>query len=183
MVQPAIDAVSVKPFPTAKQSLAATEAALRLARDVGGAAAERRRSGSRYRRVRAYGREPAERGEPSQPHLERALERRARARPRGRARRRRTRLTPADDPALARLAQRVEVLADPELDAGYPARWPARVTVGGASATVIDATGDPPANGIEAVRAKWERLGRSLDGLGAGPPGALAPALRAQLAR
>ncbi len=147
----AIDEVSVKPFPIAKQSLAAIEAALRLrdraelgparihvpdayARMVGAAA----RSESRLSRLSSASwnlalalRRPQELQD-----LERPLS--------------------PDDPQLARLSASFEVVEDPELSRLYPHRWPARVEMSGHSETVIDAIGDPPGgNDLAAIDAKW----------------------------
>lgn len=148
---PAIADVSVKPFPIAKQSLAAVEAVLRLrgraepgpvrvhvpdayARMIGAAplATSRlsRLSSARWNVALALLR-------PEELHdVERSY--------------------PVDDAELASLAGQVEVVAAPELSRLYPSRWPARVEISGLSVTVVETTGDPPrANGLEAVDAKW----------------------------
>jgi 2-methylcitrate dehydratase PrpD len=147
---PAIDAVSVKPFPTAKQSLAAVEATLLLAGD-----------GARGR-IRVHVPEAYARMIAGPPLPDSRLSRVSSARwnvalallapdelhdvARGRA---------VDDPQLAPVAAGVEVLADPELSRLFPARWPARVELDGRTETIIDASGDPPANGLSAIEAKW----------------------------
>jgi len=147
----AIDEVSVKPFPIAKQSLAAVEAALRLrdcaelgpvrvhvpgayARMIGAAAQAESRlsrlSSAAWNLALAFCR-PEELQD-----LERTLS--------------------PDDQQLARLSASIEVVDDPELSLFYPLRWPARVEMSGHVETVIDAIGDPPiGNDLAAVEAKW----------------------------
>jgi 2-methylcitrate dehydratase PrpD len=149
---PAVDEVSVKPFPTAKQSLAAVEAARRLTdrAQVGGpirvhvpdAYASMVRSApradSRLSRLSSAGWNVAlALRRPEELHdVERAL-------------------TP-EDPELAHVAANVEIVADPELSRLYPARWAARVEIAGNVETVVDTTGDPSrGNGLDAVEAKW----------------------------
>jgi 2-methylcitrate dehydratase PrpD len=149
---PAVREVSVKPFPAAKQSVAAAEAAMQLPGAARGPvrvfvpaqyqemvagpplAASRlsRVSSVRWNVALALVR-------PSELHdVERAAE--------------------VDDPELSRIVQSVDVTADPELSHLYPERFPARVESGGLSETVLDSTGDPPAgNNFEAVDAKWDR--------------------------
>jgi 2-methylcitrate dehydratase PrpD len=147
---PAIDAVSVKPFPTAKQSLAAVEATLRLAGD------------GVPDRIRVHVPEAYARMIAAPPLPDSRLSRVSSARwnvalallapgelhdvARGRA---------VDDAQLAPVAAGVEVLADPELSRLFPGRWPARVELSGRTETVIDASGDPPASGLPAIDAKW----------------------------
>jgi 2-methylcitrate dehydratase PrpD len=164
---PAIEAVSVKPFPTAKQSLAAVEAALALRRGDGrGGAAE----GIVVRVPEAYARMIA-----AAPRPDSRLSRVSSAgwnvalalvapeslhdveRVRG-----------LEDPELAQVAAGVEVVADGELSRLYPTRWPARVELlgSGRSETVLDTTGDPSCgNGLEAVDAKWRARPEDLQGL------------------
>ncbi len=157
----AIDGVSVKPFPIAKQSLAAVEAALRLrdraelgpvrvhvpdayAQMVGAAARAESRlsrlSSARWNLALALSR-------PQELHdLERTLS--------------------PDDPQLARLAASTEVVEDPELSRLYPLRWPARVEMSGHSETVVDAIGDPPrGNDLAAIDAKWHERSEELQPL------------------
>jgi 2-methylcitrate dehydratase PrpD len=157
----AIDAVSVKPFPTAKQSLAAVEAALRL-RGVAGRGPVRVHVPGAYAQMVA-----------AEPRTESRLSRLSSARwnvalalsqPQalhdiGRS------LSP-DDPELAGVAALVDVVGDPELSDLYPARWPARVEIAGVTETVVNATGDPPqGNDLEAVDAKWRERPEQLQQL------------------
>ncbi|HUY59724.1 MAG TPA: MmgE/PrpD family protein [Solirubrobacteraceae bacterium] len=175
---PAIGAVSVKPFPTAKQSLAATEAALRLralvavdeislvrvhvpdayahmvANPPSAASRLSRMSSARWNVALALTR-------PNELHdVERAV--------------------PLDDPEPARVAALVEVVADPEMARLYPNRWPARVVIGDVEEVVVNASGDPPANGREAVEAKWRERRQPLDAFSASSPYELDDALRAR---
>jgi 2-methylcitrate dehydratase PrpD len=148
---PAAREVSVKPFPVAKQCLAAAEAALAL----GGRAAASP--------LRVHVPEPYAEMVAAAPLAESRLSRIASvrwnvslalARPSELHDVERT--AAVDDAKLAAIARRVEVVADPELSRLYPARWPARVDAEGASETVVDAAGDPPAdNGFATVDAKW----------------------------
>ncbi|MGH2876402.1 MAG: MmgE/PrpD family protein, partial [Solirubrobacteraceae bacterium] len=157
----AIGQVSVKPFPTAKQSLAAVEAALRLGPDAG---AQRVRvhvpeayatmidvaaqSGSRLSRMASARWNVAL--ALSSPEDLHDVER----------------LRPVDDPQLAPIAERVDVIADPGLSALYPAQWPARVEASGRSETVLDAPGDPAVgNGLPAVDDKWRGRRETIDDL------------------
>lgn len=164
----AIDAVSVKPFPTAKQSLSATEAALSLAARVPADAV----GSVRVEVPTAYARMVANAPRTSS-RLSRIASARwnvalAMARP-GALDDVERAISPAE-PALARLAGLVEVVADAHLDALYPRRWPAQVIINEVAELVVDATGDPPANGRDAVAAKWRRRGvplTILDGLDA----------------
>jgi 2-methylcitrate dehydratase PrpD len=147
----AVQEVSLKPFPAAKQTVAATEAALRLRDHVergpvrvyvpeqyvamvaGAPLAESRLSrisSARWSVVLALAR-------PSELHDV-------------------ARAAAVDDPELSAVARLVEVIADPELSRFYPKQFPARVEAEGLSETVVDATGDPPhGNNFEAVDAKW----------------------------
>jgi 2-methylcitrate dehydratase PrpD len=152
-VPPAVRDVSVKPFPAAKQSLAATEAALRL-RDRANRSAVRvcvpehyvgmvapmPRGTSRLSRISSVPWNVAlALARPSELHdVERA--------------------TTVDDPELSRIAGQVEVVADSDLSRLYPAQWPARVETGAVSETVVDTTGDPSTgNGFQAVDEKWRQ--------------------------
>ena len=93
----------------------------------------------------------------------------------------------ADDGQLEDLAGRVEVRPDDGLQSEYPQRWPARVVLSTSGSSVaggrelaelvVDAIGDPPANGEELVRTKWARLGGSLAGLDSQSPRELDAAL------
>jgi 2-methylcitrate dehydratase PrpD len=143
--------VSAKPFPVAKQSLAAAQAALAL----GGRAAA---STLRVHVPEAYAEMVA-----SAPLTESRLSRIASVRRNIALALARPpelhdieRTAAVDDPELSGIAGSVEVVADPELSRLYPRRWPARVEAGAASETVVDAAGDPPAdNGFATVDAKW----------------------------
>ncbi len=172
----AVDAVSVKPFPIAKQSLAATLAALALADRVAGgeAGTVRVHVPSAYAPMVARAADPASRlSRLSSARWNVAL---ALAWSQGLADVERS---PSEhDDRVRELAERVEVLPDEELSAEFPRRWPARVTLGdGGELVVLDAFGDPPGNGRAAVIAKWARLGDSLAGLDARSPRELDAAL------
>ena len=148
----AIEEVSVKPFPTAKQSLAAVEAALLLrdraelgpvrvhvpdayAEMIGAAPLRESRlsrlSSARWNVALAL-------CQPQELHdIERSLS--------------------PGEPEFARIAASVEIFSDPALSSLYPSRWPARVEMSGLSETVIDATGDPPqGNDPKTIDAKWQ---------------------------
>jgi 2-methylcitrate dehydratase PrpD len=173
----AISAVSVKPFPTAKQSLAAVEAALRLrgragpgrilvrvpnayAHMVGAPLIANSRlsrvSSARWNVALALGR-------PEELHdVQRACS--------------------VDDPEIDSLAANVDVLADPELNRLYPARWPARVEISGHSETVVDATGDPPEGSrLKTIDAKWRGRPEQLHPVRKAALAADLPSLRALL--
>jgi len=150
---PAVDEVSIKPFPVAKQSLAAAEAALRLgdagpvrvgvpvdyAEMVGATASPDSRlsrlASARWNVALALVR-------PAALH---DVERRA------------------DDAEIRDMADLVEVGPDATLSPLYPARFPALVEAGGRSETVIDAPGDPPSNDFEAVDRKWRERPEEVD--------------------
>ena len=147
---PAIEHVSVKPMPVAKQCLAAVEAALRIHVDDAP-------SGICVKVPQAYAGMVA-----APPSPVSRLSRLASARWNVAL----ALLAPAElhdversrveDPELSALAARIEVVDDPELSDLYPLRWPAKVEVAGRSEAVIDATGDPAnGNGLEAVDEKW----------------------------
>lgn len=150
---PAVSKVSVKPFPVAKQSVAATEAALRL----------RGRRDQRPVRVHV----PEEYVHMvAQPPLAASRLSRISSVPwnvalaliRPSELHDVSRAAAVDDPELSAIARRVEVIADPELSRLYPERWPARIETGALSETVVDAMGDPPAgNDFEAVEEKWRQ--------------------------
>jgi 2-methylcitrate dehydratase PrpD len=147
----AIGQVSIKPFPIAKQSLAAVEATLLLGEGVGpgpirvyvpDAYAEMiatlpsadsrliRLSSARWNIALAL----------RQPEELHDVERSA---------------SPGDA-VLAHTAANVEIFPDPRLSCFYPGHWSARVEVSGRSETVVEATGDPPqGNDLAAVEAKW----------------------------
>lgn len=147
----AVREVSVKPFPAAKQSIAATEGALRLLgradrspirvyvpEEYANMAAAAPLAASRLSRISSVPWNVAlALVRPSELHdVERAAA--------------------VDDAELSALARLVDVAADPELSRLYPRRWPARIEAGTLSETVVDATGDPPlGNGFEAVDEKW----------------------------
>jgi 2-methylcitrate dehydratase PrpD len=175
-VENAIDEVSVKPFPTAKQSLAAVEASLRLRGRVAvedisvirvhvpgpyaAMVSNPPSANSRLSRISSVRWNvalalicPAELDD-----LERTVS--------------------LDDAALAKMADRVEIVADPSLEGEFPARWPARVVIADADELVVDAPGDPPGNGLDAVAAKWRRRGLACDGLTGTRPSDLDHALR-----
>lgn len=155
----AIDQVSVKPFPTAKQSLAAVEATLRLRESVAEPGPVRvyvpdayaymiaaaPRADSRLSRLSSAGwnvalalRQPGELHD-----IERSVL--------------------PDDPLLAHIAANVEIVRDPELSRLYPNRWPARVELSGRSETVVDAIGDPlQGNDLAAIEAKWHERPESI---------------------
>jgi 2-methylcitrate dehydratase PrpD len=175
--EPAIDAVSVKPFPTAKQSLAATEAALRLSAHV----AVEQISHVRVHVPDAYAQMVANApsGESRLSRISSARWNVALALARPDELHDVERAVSVDDPKLAHLAALVEVVADHELDQHFPIRWPARVVIGDAEEEVVDAPGDPPANGRDMLDAKWAARGQPLDWLGACSPNSLDEALRA----
>lgn len=161
---PAIETVSVKPFPAAKQSLAAVEAVLALRGGSGGDVAGR----IVVRVPEAYARMIA-----APPLADSRLSRVSSApwnvalalvAPESLHDVERAR--PLDDPSLARVAAGVEVVADEGLSRLYPARWPARVDLGGRTETVLDATGDPSCgNGLDAIDAKWRERPEDLGAL------------------
>jgi 2-methylcitrate dehydratase PrpD len=159
----AIEAVSVKPFPSAKQSLAAVEAALRLrGGDTSGRIVVRvPRACARMIAAPALPDSRLSRVSSARWNVALALLAPEELHDVERAR-------PVDDPGLAAVAARVEVAADEELARHYPARWPARVELSERSETVLDATGDPSCgNGLDALDAKWharpEQLGALRD--------------------
>ena len=175
---PAIDAVSVKPFPTAKQSLAAAHAAFALR----GRISVEEISGVRVYVPGAYAHMIANapnavsrlsRISSARWNVALALLRPAQLHDVERA-------APVDDPALAHLAALVEVHADAQLERLFPDRWPARVVIGDAEEVVIDAPGDPPANGRECVEAKWHARGVGLDRILLRSPREIDDALRAR---
>jgi 2-methylcitrate dehydratase PrpD len=147
---PAIELVSVKPIPVAKQCLGAVEAAGRMQVDgapnrirvkvpqaYAGMVAAPPSSASRLSRLSSAPWNVAlALLAPGELHdLDRSR---------------------VEDPELSALAARIEVLGDAELSDMYPLRWPAKVEVDGRTETVIDATGDPAnGNGLEAVDEKW----------------------------
>lgn len=172
---PAIDAVSVKPFPVAKQSLALTEAALRLRRRAAGdeAAPIRVHVPPVYAQMVAQPPRAASRlSRVSSARWNVAL---ALVRPGELHDVERT--AAVTDPELSRVAERVEVVPDAELMGHFPNRWPARLVIADEEELVIDAPGDPPANDRAAVEAKWATRGMALDGIGAAWPEALDEAL------
>jgi 2-methylcitrate dehydratase PrpD len=159
---PAVESVSVKPFPTAKQSLAATRAALDL-RD--GLSAD---AMAQVGRVRVYVPEAYAGMVANPPRADSRLSRMSSARwnvalalaaPDELADVERATLP--DVPHLARLMDRIEVAADPGLGEHFPGHWPARVVIDELEAAVVSAPGDPPGNGRAAVEAKWAARGRS----------------------
>lgn len=160
----ALEETSVKPFPVAKQVLAAVEAAQRLAQQ-----AEYRT----IRTIRLFVPEPylGVIGRSARPdsrlsrissgswNLALAL-----AQPEGLLDVERA--APAlDTPELARLAQLVEIRTDGDLLTHYPRRWPARVELEtehrALAEFVVDAPGDPGGGEPpeELVEHKWRRLG------------------------
>ncbi|MFZ1994986.1 MAG: MmgE/PrpD family protein [Solirubrobacteraceae bacterium] len=155
----AIEEVSVKPFPLAKQSIAAVEAALRL-RDRAGPGPVSVHVPRAYAAMIGVA-----------PHADSRLSRMASARWNVALAllcpddlHDVERLRSVEDPLLAPLTEAVEVLADAELSTLYPARWPARVEVSGLSETVLEAPGDPAVgNGPAAVEAKWRGRGERVD--------------------
>jgi len=147
---PAIEQVSVKPMPAAKQCLAAIEAVLRM--QVGEVPDRIRvKVPDVYAGMVAAPPSPTSRlSRLSSARWNIAL----------------TLLAPgelhdldrsrAEDPELSELAARIEIVGDPELSGMYPRRWPAQVEIAGRAETVIDAAGDPPnGNGAAAVDEKW----------------------------
>jgi 2-methylcitrate dehydratase PrpD len=180
-IDPATDAVSIKPFPIAKQSLAATQAALTLSARV---------PHDRITRVRVHVPPAYAQMIARPPRASSRLSRVSSAKWNVALALARSdllddvdRSTPVDDSEIVRLSSLVEVVADPELAHYFPARWPARVCIDDAEETVIDAVGDPPANGTAAVQAKWERRGQRMDWLRNPSPCALDEALRADSRR
>jgi 2-methylcitrate dehydratase PrpD len=147
----AIEEVSVKPFPTAKQSLAGVEAALRLRSQAGPG------------RILVHVPTPYAHMVGAPPIANSRLSRISSARwnvalalLRPEELHDIERARPVDDPELGPIAANIEVVADPGLDRLYPARWPARVELSGLSETVVDATGDPPHGSSPAtIDAKW----------------------------
>ncbi len=159
----AITESSVKPFPIAKQALAAVEAARRLANRV---------TLSTVRAVRVFVTEPCLDVTGRDPHVDSRLSRISsvrwnvalalgcggglydveRANP------------PLVEPRLARLAELVMVQADRELLNYYPKWWPARVEIETEDGTfeelVVEAPGD--FNSIDltwkVIEEKWKRL-------------------------
>jgi 2-methylcitrate dehydratase PrpD len=173
----AIDAVSVKPFPIAKQSLAATQAALALGELV---------APDQVTRVTVHVGPAYAQMVASPPSAASRLSRVSSARwnvALALARREQLddveRAAPVDDGELARLCALVEVVADEELARHFPARWPARVVIGEHDELVVDAVGDPPANGGEYVGLKWAGRGLGLEALSDPSPVELDRALRA----
>jgi 2-methylcitrate dehydratase PrpD len=146
---PAIEQVSVKPMPAAKQCLAAVEAALRM--HVTGASRIRVYVPNAYAEMVAAPPSPGSRLSrlsSAQWNVALALLAPAELHDLERSR--------VDDPELSALASRIEVVGDGELSDTYPLRWPAKVEVAGRSEVVIDATGDPAnGNGLKAVDEKW----------------------------
>jgi 2-methylcitrate dehydratase PrpD len=164
---PAIEAVSVKPFPTAKQSLAAVEAALALRGGDGpGQMGTPRRIIVRV--PEAYARMVAAPPLPNS-RLSRISSARwnvALALIAPESLHDVERARPLEDPELAPVAAAVEVVPDDELSRLYPARWPARVELAGQAETVLDATGDPArGNGLDAIDAKWRARPEDLGAL------------------
>jgi 2-methylcitrate dehydratase PrpD len=154
----AIEEVSVKPSPGAKQTMAATEAALRLRDRVAlddirrivvsvpewfvGMIAERPDEGRQSRLVSVAWNVALALCCPDRlADLERAV--------------------PAD-PDLRRLADLVAVKGDPELSAAYPARWPARLEIhtshGVIEEFVTESRGDPGTNQAELLAEKWQQV-------------------------
>ncbi|MGA8295741.1 MAG: MmgE/PrpD family protein [Acidimicrobiales bacterium] len=157
----AIDEVSVKPFPIAKQCLAAVQAALRL-RDLAALGPVRVHVPGAYAQMIGTQARPESRlsrlssarwnltlalYRPEELHdLERSLS--------------------PDDPQLSRLADGIEIVEDRELSRLYPFRWPARVEMSGRSETVIDAIGDPPQqNDLASIDRKWQQRPEELQAL------------------
>ncbi|MGB9113132.1 MAG: MmgE/PrpD family protein [Acidimicrobiales bacterium] len=157
----AVEQVSVKPFPGAKQIIAAVEAALRL-RDSAEPGVIRVHVPDAYAQMVA-----------SAPNSQSRLSRLSSARwnvalalSRPQELHDIERSSSPEDPQLACLADRVEVVADAELSRLYPDRWPARVEVSGRSETVVEATGDPPrGNDLAAIDAKWRERPERLEPL------------------
>jgi 2-methylcitrate dehydratase PrpD len=175
-IDSATDAVSIKPFPIAKQSLAATQAALTLSARV---------PHDQITRVSVHV-PPAYAQMIARPPLASSrLSRVSSAKWNVALALARSdllddvdRSAPVDDVEIVRLSSLVEVVADPDLAQYFPARWPARVCIGDAEETVIDAVGDPPGNGAAAVQAKWARRGQRTDWMRDPSPRALDEALR-----
>ena len=154
----AIEEVSVKPFPGAKQTMAATEAALRL-RDRVALADIRRIVVSVPECFVGMIAEPPDGGRQSRlvsvawnvalalcdPQRLADLERPGTA-----------------DPDLRRLTDLVSVRGDRELSAAYPARWPARLEIhtshGVIEELVTESAGDPGTNQTELLAEKWQQV-------------------------
>lgn len=169
----AIETISVKPFPCAKQAVAATAAALRLRGRV---------SPEDVKAITVHVPAPTV-GLISMPPADGVRVSRIVGAPwnvalallRLEALDDVERLLPVDDPEVAELAARVAIRADPELTAYYPMHWPARVEVelrGGQKVveTVIDAPGDPGAEAGPSVTGEGKWRGVHAAALGADAP-------------
>ncbi|MEN3279044.1 MAG: hypothetical protein V7607_184 [Solirubrobacteraceae bacterium] len=157
----AIDAVSVKPYPCAKQCVAVTEAAQRLRTRValGDVGAIRVLVPEAYAGMVA--RPPQDDVRLSR--IASAAWNVALALAQPDALRDPDRSLTTSERRLAALARLVVVRADPELSRSYPARFPARLEIdaGGHTLveTVVDAGGDPgPGTTLGAVEDKWRGL-------------------------
>ncbi len=148
---PAIEQVSVKPIPAAKQSLAAVEATLALRGHAEPRSIRIRVPDAYTEMVGAMPTTGSRLGRLSSARWNIALailapeelEDVERAR--------------AEDPELSGLAAGIEVVADPGLSRMYPDRWPAKVDFGNQSETVLETAGDPArGNGLAAIDTKWD---------------------------
>lgn len=164
----AINETSVKPFPLAKQMVAAVEAARRLAAEIELDAIERVRLSVPAEYLGVIGRRG--RDDSRLTRLSSGSWNLALALRRPECLSDPERTVPVSDPELAALAELVEIRADDTVSSDYPTHWPARLEIvsGGRSheTLVTVARGDPdgpePARGV--VQAKWAWLGQRAHG-------------------